>query len=113
MWSAPDPLLQYGVILGYTLTCSELNSNVVPDVFPVTLPHPPSNTEVNELKPFTEYQCSLVAYNSAGDSPASSDTAMTEQDGKILSALVNYIWPSLRKGTYQWNNFDKNIYYNL
>ena len=34
------------------------------------------------LRPFTAFNCSLVARNSAGAGPPASDTPMTEPDGK-------------------------------
>ena len=82
-WRPPDPYLQYGVITGYTLSCLELERGIVPSIFPINYAQaPPENINVTGLRPFTAFNCSLVARNSAGAGPPASDTPMTEPDGK-------------------------------
>ena len=81
IWSPPDPFLQYGVITGYLLTCNDSETNMVAPSFPRLLITSP--TIVDELRPFTSYNCSLVAVNSAGVSKAVTYSAMTEPDGKL------------------------------
>ena len=82
-WLPPDPFLQYGIIISYTLTCYETESKVVPFSLPKVFPHPPpANVTVDGLQPFTMYSCTIVASNSAGQSRPASDSGMTEPDGK-------------------------------
>ena len=86
-WSPPDPFLQNGVILGYTLTCQEKLSGTVPSSYPRTnYPHPPPLSIIADgLRPFTEYTCNLTAVNSAGISDPAIDSITTEQDGKLAT----------------------------
>ena len=90
-WSPPDPFLQNGVILGYTLTCQEKLSGTVPSSYPRTnYPHPPPSSVVaDDLRPFTEYTCDLTAVNSAGSSDPAIDSSTTGQDGKFATVHVN------------------------
>ena len=89
-WSPLDPFLQNGVILAYTLTCQEKLSGTVPSSYPRTnYPHPPPSSVVaDDLRPFTEYTCSLTAVNSAGSSDPAIDSSTTEQDGKLATVLA-------------------------
>ena len=86
-WSPPDPFLQNGAILGYTLTCREKLSGTVPSSYPRTnYPHPPPLSVVaDDLRPFTEYTCNLTAVNSAGSSDPAIDSSTTEQDSKLAT----------------------------
>ena len=82
-WLSPDPFLQYGIIISYTLNCYETESKVVPSSLPRVYSHPlPPNVTVDGLQPFTMYNCTVVANNSAGQSRPASDSGMTEPDGK-------------------------------
>ena len=45
---------------------------------------PISNVTVDDLRPFTDYNCSLIAINSAGNSDPTTDTSITDEDGKYL-----------------------------
>ena len=82
-WLPPDPFLQYGVIISYTLSCFEIESKVVPSSLPMVFSHPPPvNVIVDGLQPFTMYNCIIVANNSAGQSTPASDSGTTEPDGK-------------------------------
>ncbi len=82
-WSSPDPLLQYGIITQYNLTCSETVLDRMPPSYPRTYSSPPSPSvvTVDDLRPSTEYMCSVIAINSAGSSDPTSDTSFTEDDG--------------------------------
>ena len=82
-WLPPDPFLQYGIVISYTLTCYEIESKIVPSSLPRVFSHPPPpNVTVDGLRPFTMYNCTIVANNSAGQSRPASDSGMTEPDGK-------------------------------
>ena len=81
-WSPPDPFLQYGIITGYTLTCTDSETNLLAPSFPRLLITSPAI--VDGLRPFTSYNCSLVAVNSAGVSKAVTNITMTEPDGIFL-----------------------------
>ena len=81
-WLPPDPFLQYGIIISYTLTCYETESKVVLSSLPRVFPHPPPvNVTVDGLQPFTMYNCTIVANNSAGQSTAASDSGKTISEG--------------------------------
>ena len=82
-WSPPDPFLRYGVILSYSLTCEEIEGGHIPPSYPRMFTGPPiSNVTVDNLRPFTDYNCSLIAINSAGNSDPTTDTSITDEDGK-------------------------------
>ena len=56
---------------------------MVPSIFPINYTQAPlDNVNVTGMRPFTAFNCSLVARNSAGVGPPASDTPMTEPDGK-------------------------------
>ena len=56
---------------------------MVPSIFPINYTQAPlDNVNVTGMRPFTAFNCSLVARNSAGVGPPASDTLMTEPDGK-------------------------------
>ena len=81
-WLPPDPFLQYGIIISYTLNCYETESKVVPSSLPRVFPHPPPvNVTVDGLQPFTMYNCTIVANNSAGQSTPGSDSGKTVSEG--------------------------------
>ena len=83
-WLPPDPFLQYGIIISYTLSCYETESKVVPSSLPRVFPHPPpANATVDGLQPFTYtmYNCTVVANNSAGQSTPVSDSGKTVSEG--------------------------------
>ena len=82
-WLPPNPFLQYGIIISYTLNCYETESKIVPSSLPRVYSHlPPVNVTVDGLQPFTMYNCTIVANNSAGQSTPASDSGMTDTDGK-------------------------------
>ena len=46
---------------------------------------PISNVIVDDLRPFTDYSCSMTAYfNSAGTSDPTTESSITDEDGKDL-----------------------------
>ena len=56
---------------------------MVSSIFPINYTQAPlDNVNVTGMRPFTAFNCSLVARNSAGAGPPASDTLMTEPDGK-------------------------------
>ncbi|XP_019860243.1 PREDICTED: protein sidekick-1-like, partial [Amphimedon queenslandica] len=77
-WEPPNLLLQYGMITGYTLSCTELERNIVPSLFPINYTPDLTNATVSGLRPFTAYSCSLTASNAVGAGPPAIDTPMTE-----------------------------------
>ncbi|XP_019858755.1 PREDICTED: receptor-type tyrosine-protein phosphatase F-like [Amphimedon queenslandica] len=77
-WEPPNLLLQYGTITGYTLSCTELERNIVPSLFPINYTPDLTNATVSGLRPFTAYSCSLTASNAVGAGPPAIDTPMTE-----------------------------------
>ena len=82
-WLPPDPFLQYGIIISYTLNCYETESKIVPSSLPSVFPPPPAaNVTIDGLQPFTMYNCTIVVNNSAGQSTPASDSSMTDTDGK-------------------------------
>ena len=88
-WLPPDPFLQYGIIISYTLSCYETESKVVPSSLPRVYSHPPpANVTVDGLQPFTMYNCTIVANNSAGQSTPASDSKTTKPDGKCGKLAV-------------------------
>ena len=81
-WLPPDLFLQYGIIINYTLSCYETKSKVVPSSLPRVYSHPPPvNVTVDGLQPFTMYNCTIVANNSAGQSTPASDSGKTVSEG--------------------------------
>ena len=81
-WLPPDPFLQYGIIISYTLSCYENENKVVPSSLPRVFSHPPpANVTVDGLQPFTMYNCTIVANNSAGQSTPASDSGKTVSEG--------------------------------
>ena len=83
-WSEPDPFLQHGVITSYNITCKETDLDTIPSSYPrvcnSSYPYP-SSVAVDDLRPNTEYLCSLIAINSAGSSDPVNATGKTVEDG--------------------------------
>ena len=59
-WSPPDLFFR---ILSYSLTCEEVEGGHIPPSYPRMFTDPPiSNIIVDDLRPFTDYSCSMTAY---------------------------------------------------
>ena len=84
-WEPPAEDKRNGIITHYLLLCdpqsvaslprafNESDFNQMEGVYPVTL---------SGFTPFTTYNCSVIASNSAGDGPPVTTTATTEEDCK-------------------------------
>ena len=91
-WLPPDPFLQNGIITNYTLTCHETQTQITPSSLPRVYTHPPPiNVTVDGLAPFTMYNCTVVATNSAGQSRAASNNAITI-DSKIIIVIYTDVF---------------------
>lgn len=60
----------------------ELETEVVPSLFPITYAPEQTSATVNGLRPFTAYSCSLTASTVVGPGPPAIDTPMTDPSGK-------------------------------
>ena len=75
-WEEPDPA--NGMITGYTLRCTA-SSTTLELEYDVDV----NDVMLENLIPFTEYQCTISANTSIGEGPASDmQTAMTDEGGK-------------------------------
>ena len=71
------------MILLYSLACEEVEGGHIPPSYPRMFTGPPIyNITMDALRPFTDYKCSLIAINSAGNSDPTTDTSITDKDGK-------------------------------
>ncbi len=75
-WVIPDPA--NGIITGYTIRCSTPSVSLL-------LPGTAQSAALDNLVPFTQYQCSISANTSAGEGPATeTQIATTDEDGEPL-----------------------------
>ncbi len=90
-WQQPTP--SNGVITGYTVYCtivSTMDESPSEDNFAVFALLTSANLGVmiNDLQPFTYYQCFVSANTSVGEGPNSNrDTTRTIQDGEYYTQL--------------------------
>ena len=80
-WRPVDNLLQNGMILNYTITCTPL----------ITI-NIPVNTEITQFSvthqgftPATQYSCSIVALTMVGSGPSVTLTTTTTEDGRFTA----------------------------
>ena len=80
-WDPPVRVDQNGEIIGYNLTCIQLQ------VSGLTSTQSSSETmfTIPVLVPFTEYTCRLSSINIVGEGPATQYTFETAQDSKFTS----------------------------
>ncbi len=77
-WMVPDPT--NGVITGYTIRCSSTPLGMLP---PFIISASVTETNLENLTPFTSYSCSISANTSAGEGGNSNmETATTDEDCK-------------------------------
>ncbi len=86
-WLAPDPFFQNGVITSYNVTCKEQGQDTIAPSYPrvYTIDPYPGSITVDNLRPDTDYECSVIAINSAGSSDPVSDSSITDEDGEFVS----------------------------
>lgn len=75
-WSPPDEESRYGNITSYTLSCSTVEGGLSGPQQMFDDP-PVGGVVVAGFKPYTDYNCTMTASNSAGTSPPASDLIMT------------------------------------
>ena len=75
-WEAPEPHLQNGVILSYTIICDPSPSSALDHVTRAR------NITQGGFSPLTFYSCSIFARNSVGDGPAAYHNVTTGDDSK-------------------------------
>ena len=84
-WSPPPVTLRNGNITGYTLSCSPS-----PASLPLNLSQPGTHL-VERFSPDTNYECSVVAYNSPGSGPPASTHFSTQEDCKCyMDVCISY-----------------------
>ena len=86
-WLAPNPA--NGMITGYTIRCS------VPSALEFSGIDGEDNSFIlQDLMPFTVYQCQITATTSVGEGdPSETQTARTDEDGKLetfIHLIVKY-----------------------
>lgn len=75
-WEAPQPHLQNGAILSYTILCMPTFNR---QLSPVTKP---GSVTWTGFSPLTLYNCSISASNSVGSGPPAHNTVTTGDDSK-------------------------------
>ena len=76
-WDPPEEAKRNGEITGYQVECnSTLSSNVENISGGIT------STRIEDLTPFTSYNCSVSASNVAGNGPKAYITGTTAEEGK-------------------------------
>lgn len=76
MWEEPEPHLQNGVILSYTITCDPSPDDPLKSVSEA------GSITVGGFSPLTTYNCSVSASNSAGSGPLAYYDVTTGDDSK-------------------------------
>ena len=79
-WEAPEPHLQNGVILSYTIICDPSPSSSLGSM---TL-QLAGNITQGGFSPLTFYSCSIFARNSVGNGPAAYHNVTTGDDSKHI-----------------------------
>ena len=74
-WDSLPPEEQNGIILGYVINITDINSGDVQQVFADT-----NNHTVDSLSPYTTYVCIVAAYTSAGTGPVSVEISVQTQE---------------------------------
>ena len=74
-WQPPEPHLQNGIIINYTISC------IPSPLSPLTPVAEAGSVTVSGFSPFTSYNCSVRATNSAGNGPPAYVSSTTEDDG--------------------------------
>ena len=79
-WSPPPLDQQNGLIIGYTVNVTEVQSGEVFQLVSFT-----TQVTANELSPFTTYSVVIEAYTAVGSGPSSTPyTFMTGEDGIVI-----------------------------
>ena len=81
IWEAPEPHLQNGVILGYTVVCDPAPTG------PLETVTESCNVTLTGFAPLTQYNCSVSASNSAGKGPLTYGSVVTGDDSKYVTLL--------------------------
>ena len=83
-WEPPAVEDRSGVILGYTLNIAEVSQNAS-----IVVTTSDVAQRVEELRPFTAYLCSVIAFTVVGNGPLSLHIPlMTHEDGEICKSLI-------------------------
>ena len=79
-WSPPSLLNSSTIIAAYNLICIPLLAGV--DSVAMTYVEAGNHT-LGGFRPATEYNCSIFAFNSAGEGPTASISVITMDEGKL------------------------------
>ena len=88
-WMAPPEIDQNGAIIGYSLTCPDVNTDLSS-----TLTSPSTNVTITAgIVPFMNYSCVLAAINVNGSSPTTNCSFETAQESKhfLLYTFSHYL----------------------
>lgn len=89
-WMAPG--IPNGIIANYTIRCSETASDATLAPFSVQIPlsgNTVLSTNLENLMPFTAYNCTISASTGAGEGSVSDpETGTTGEDGKTLPCIT-------------------------
>ena len=78
-WQPPEPHLQNGLIISYTITCDP------PPFSPLAPAAEAGSLTLGVFAPLTSYNCSVRAVNSAGVGPPVYANITTEDDSRLQS----------------------------
>ena len=83
-WEPPLPEQQNGIIQHYTVTISSVETSDT-----ISTSAMATNVTISGLRPFTSYQCSVVAHTIASG-PAAVTAATTPEDSKFTLTYLPY-----------------------
>ena len=87
-WSAPPLDQQNGLILGYTVNLTDVQTREIFQLVSFT-----TDVTADELSPFTTYSVVIEAFTAVGSGPCSTPyTFTTGEDGMIILLCVQIIW---------------------
>ena len=83
-WSPPDVQSQNGIITGYLINVTAIETGESIQVSSTT-----TNLVIQSLRPFTVYDCTIAAMTSAGSGPFSIPlTVQTNETGERLITVI-------------------------
>jgi len=87
-WDAIPRGTENGILKGYRIALFDTLRSITLERY---APPDASQIEIQDLRPYTEYQIQIIAYNDAGSGNASITVDIrTDQDGKIAINIQKY-----------------------